>query len=169
MLFLTKKINITLPYEDKVHSFLKNIPDEDWEGWTISRKDSTAHLNFNVTKTTNVGIFAIKLNTIWEDLVKLEPNLKKFDPDLTKCWATKMKSGGGIFTHIDYKRYTAKLIPIGLNKGEIHYHLHWKWKPFYTYKYTGPTLTRTNIPHSVINETGEDRYVIQIADKIPDA
>ena len=49
MLLLTKKINISLPNEDKVHSFLKNIPDEDWEGWTITRKDNTANLNFNVT------------------------------------------------------------------------------------------------------------------------
>ena len=51
MLLLTKKINIKLPNEDKVHSFLKNIPDEDWEGWTITRKGNTPHLNFNVTKT----------------------------------------------------------------------------------------------------------------------
>ena len=41
-----------------------------------------------------------------------------------------MAPGGGIFSHVDYKRDTAKLIPIGPNKGEIHYHLHWKWKPF---------------------------------------
>ena len=169
MLFLTKKINIRLPQENKIHSFLKDIPDEDWEGWTITRKENTAHLNFNVTKTTNVGISVIKLNSVWDDLIRLEPNLVKFDPDLTKCWVTKMAPGGGIFSHLDYKRYTAKLIPIGPNKGEIHYHLHWKLKPFYTYKYTGPTLTRTNIPHSVRNDTGKDRYVIQIADKIPNA
>ena len=169
MLFLTKKINIRLPQENKIHSFLKDIPDEDWEGWTITRKENTAHLNFNVTKTTNVGISVIKLNRMWDDLIRLEPNLVKFDPDLTKCWVTKMAPGGGIFSHLDYKRYTAKLIPIGPNKGEIHYHLHWKWKPFYTYKYIGPTLTRTNIPHSVRNDTGKDRYVIQIADKIPNA
>jgi len=166
MLLLTKKIDIKLPHEDKVHFFLKKIPDEDWEGWTITRKGNTANLNFDVTKTTNVGISVIKLNNVWEDLIKLEPNLKKFDPDLTKCWVTKMAPGGGIFSHVDYKRDIAKLIPIGPNKGEIHYHLHWKWKPFYTYKYTGPTLTRTNLPHSVKNETGADRYVIQIADKI---
>ena len=162
MLLLTKKINISLPHENKVHSFLKTIPNEDWEGWTITRKDNSAHLNFNVTKTTNVGISVIKLNTVWEDLIKLEPNLKKFDPDLTKCWVTKMKPGGGIFSHVDYKRDRAKLIPIGPNKGEIHYHLNWRLKPFYTHKYLGPTITRTNWPHSVKNETGEDRYVIQI-------
>ena len=63
---------------------------------------------------------------------KLEPNLKKFDPDLTKCWVTKMVPDGGIFSHIDYKRDRAKLIPIGPNKGEIHYHLNWRLKPFYT-------------------------------------
>ena len=73
-----------------------------------------------------------------------------------------MVPDGGIFSHVDYKRAKAKLIPIGPNKGEIHYHLHWKWKPFYTHKYTGPTITRTNWPHSVKNETGDDRYVIQI-------
>ena len=106
MLFLTEKINVELPNEDKLHSFLKDIPDDAWEGWTITRKGNTRHL--------------------------------------------------------DFKRDRAKLIPIGPNKGEIHYHLHWKWKPFYTYKYTGPTITRTNWPHSVKNETGNDRYVIQI-------
>ena len=167
MLLLTKKIKISLPHEDKVHTFLKSIPDEKWEGWTITRRENTAHLNFSVTETTNVGISVIKLNNVWEELISLEPNLIDFDPDLTKCWVTKMKPGGGIFSHVDYKRDTAKLIPIGPNKGEIHYHLHWKCKPFYTYKYTGPTLTRTNVPHSVMNETGADRYVIQIADKIP--
>ena len=167
MLLLTKKINIKLPREDKVHSFLKSIPNNLWEGWTITRRGHTANLNFSVTKTTNVGISVIKLNSVWEELIRLEPNLIDFDPDLTKCWVTKMAPGGGIFSHRDYKRDTAKLIPIGPNKGEIHYHLHWMWKPFYTYKYTGPTLTRTNIPHSVKNETGDDRYVIQIADKIP--
>ena len=41
---------------------------------------------------------------------------------------------GGIFSHIDFKRDRAKLIPIGPNKGEIHYHLNWRTKPFYTYK-----------------------------------
>ena len=168
MLLLTKNINIELPNEDKLHSFLKSIPDKLWEGWTITRKGDTRHLNFSVTKTTNVGISVIKLNSVWEELIRLEPNLIEFDPDLTKCWVTKMAPGGGIFSHRDYKRDTAKLIPIGPNKGEIHYHLHWMWKPFYTYKYTGPTLTRTNVPHSVKNETGDDRYVIQIADKIPD-
>ena len=71
MLFLTKKINISLPQEDKIHSFLKDIPDEDWEGWTITRKENTAHLNFNVTKTTNVGISVIKLNSVWDDLIRL--------------------------------------------------------------------------------------------------
>jgi hypothetical protein len=167
MLLLTKKINIRLPREDRVHSFLKSIPDKLWQGWTITRKQNTSNLNFSVTNTTNVGISVIKLNTVWNELIILEPNLIEFDPDLTKCWVTKMAPGGGIFSHVDYKRDIAKLIPIGPNKGEIHYHLHWKWKPFYTYKYTGPTLTRTNIPHSVKNETGEDRYVIQIADKIP--
>ena len=167
MLLLTKKINIKLPREDRVHSFLKSLPHNMWEGWTITRKENTANLNFSVTETTNVGISVIKLNSVWDELIRLEPNLIDFDPDLTKCWVTKMAPGGGIFSHVDYKRDTAKLIPIGPNKGEIHYHLHWKWKPFYTYKYTGPTLTRTNVPHSVKNETGEDRYVIQIADKIP--
>ena len=78
MLLLTKKIDISLPNENKVHSFLKTIPDEEWEGWTITRKDNSANLNFNVTKTTNVGISVIKLNTVWEELIKLEPNLKKF-------------------------------------------------------------------------------------------
>ena len=169
MLFLTEKINIELPKEDTIHSFLKDIPDKSWEGWTITRKGNTSQLNFDVTKSTNVGISVIKLNKLWEELIKLEPNLIKFDPDLTKCWVTKMIPGGGIFSHVDYKRDIAKLIPIGPNKGEIHYHLHWKWKPFYTYKYIGPTLTRTNIPHSVRNDTGKDRYVIQIADKIPNA
>ena len=166
MLLLTKKINIRLPREDRVHSFLKSIPDKLWQGWTITRKQNTSNLNFSVTNTTNVGISVIKLNTVWNELIILEPNLIEFDPDLTKCWVTKMAPGGGIFSHVDYKRDIAKLIPIGPNKGEIHYHLHWKWKPFYTYKYTGPTLTRTNLPHSVKNETGADRYVIQIADKI---
>lgn len=167
MLLLTKKINIKLPNENKIHSYLKSIPEEDWEGWTITRKENTRHLNFKVTKSTNVGIHVIKLKNVWDDLIRLEPNLVMFDPNLRKCWVTKMIPGGGIFSHVDYKRDVAKLIPIGPNKGEIHYHLHWKWKPFYTYKYTGPTLTRTNIPHSVKNETGADRYVIQIADKIP--
>lgn len=162
MLFLTEKINVELPNEDTLHSFLKDIPDKSWEGWTITRKENTAHLNFSVTKTTNVGIYVIKLKDLWNDLVRIEPNLKKFDPDLTKCWVTKMIPDGGIFSHIDYKRDRAKLIPIGPNKGEIHYHLNWRSKPFYTYKYTGPTITRTNWTHSVKNETGEDRYVIQI-------
>ena len=44
-----------------------------------------SNLNFDVTKTTNVGISVIKLKDVWEDLIKLEPNLTKFDPDLTKC------------------------------------------------------------------------------------
>ena len=61
MLLLTKKINIKLPREDKVHSFLKSLPDNMWEGWTITRKENTANLNFSVTKTTNVGISVIKL------------------------------------------------------------------------------------------------------------
>ena len=166
MLILTKKLNIRLPNEFRVHSFLKSIPNQDWEGWTITRKGNTSQLNFSVTKTTNVGIFAIKLKNVWADLIRLEPNLKKFHPDLTKCWVIKMIRGGGIFPHVDYKRDRAILIPIGPNKGEIHYHLHWKWKPFYTYKYKGPTLTRTNWPHSVKNETGDDRYVIQIVHKV---
>jgi len=162
MLLLTKKIDIKLPNEEKVHSFLKSIPDKLWDGWTITRKGNTHHLNFKLTKTTNVGIFVIKLSELWNDLNKIEPNLKKFDPDLRKCWVTKMIPNGGIFSHIDYKRDRAKLIPIGSNKGEIHYHLNWRLKPFYTHKYTGPTITRTNWPHSVKNETGDDRYVIQI-------
>ena len=46
MLLLTKKINIKLPREDRVHSFLKSLPDNMWEGWTITRKENTANLNF---------------------------------------------------------------------------------------------------------------------------
>jgi hypothetical protein len=56
MLILTKKLNIRLPNEFRVHSFLKSIPNQDWEGWTITRKGNTSQLNFSVTKTTNVGI-----------------------------------------------------------------------------------------------------------------
>ena len=41
MLFLTEKINIELPNEDTIHSFLKDIPDGAWEGWTITRKGNT--------------------------------------------------------------------------------------------------------------------------------
>ena len=71
MLLLTKKINIKLPNEDKVHSYLKSIPNEDWEGWTITRKGNTPHLNFKVTKSTNVGIHVIKLKNFWDDLIRL--------------------------------------------------------------------------------------------------
>jgi hypothetical protein len=56
MLLLTKKINIRLPREDRVHSFLKSIPDKLWQGWTITRKQNTSNLNFSVTNTTNVKI-----------------------------------------------------------------------------------------------------------------
>ena len=59
MLLLTKKINIELPNENKVHSFLKSIPDKLWEGWTITRKGHTSHLNFNVDKPTKAKITAI--------------------------------------------------------------------------------------------------------------
>ena len=72
MLFLTKKINVELPNEDTLHSFLKDIPDKSWEGWTITRKENTAHLNFSVTKTTNVGIYVIKLKDLWNDLIRIE-------------------------------------------------------------------------------------------------
>ena len=165
MLILTKRIKIPLPNEYRVHSYLKGIPLQEYEGWNITRKGNSPHINFKLGKTTNVGIFALKLKTVWDDLTRLEPNLKKFHPDLTKCWVIRMLKNGGLFTHIDYKRDRALMIPVGPNKGEIHYHMHWKWKPFYTYQYKGPTLTRTNVTHSVKNTTGDDRYVIQIIHK----
>ena len=108
--------------------------------------------------------FVIKLKNVWDDLIRLEPNLVMFDPNLRKCWVTKMIPGGGIFSHVDYKRDVAKLIQSVPTKVKL-LSLALEVETFILTP--GPTLTRTNIPHSVKNETGADRYVIQIADMIP--
>ena len=158
-MLLTEKINIECN-ESALLNLITKITD--WTPWVITRKDRVGHINFNHKgKETNCGMYSAFLSDYWDLLLALSPNIENFKPNLKKSWITKTVPGGGIFPHIDYKRRSSTLLPLGDNKGVVNYHFHYSLPPFCTIAYTGPTRIRTNVTHSSINKSSSSRYVIQ--------
>ena len=159
MLFYKKELVVINDYLIKKYIINSII---NWNAWEITRSDLIGHINFNYNvKKTNCGMYATFLSNHWENLVEIEPNLTLFNPNLKKSWIAKTIPGGGIFPHIDYNRKISTIIPLGNNKGEIKFHLHYTLPAFYTHTYTGPTTIRTNITHSLLNNSNTDRYALQ--------
>jgi hypothetical protein len=134
----------------------------DWNPWVITRKNKWGHINFDYKGTsTNCKMYSAFLSDYWPLLLSVEPRLSQFNPNLKKSWIVKMGPGGGIFPHIDYQRNSSTVIPLGDNKGNVGFHLHYSLPSFISFKYLGPTIIRTNITHSAYNTSNEDRYTLQ--------
>ena len=158
-MLLTQSINIKCDEEALLRIITKIT---DWTPWVIERKDKVGHITFNYNgEETNCGMYSAFLSDYWDLFRAVSPDIEKFKPNLKKSWITKTIPGGGIFPHIDYKRRSSTLLPLGNNKGVVNYHFHYSLPSFYTFSYTGPTRIRTNITHSAKNNSSTNRYVIQ--------
>ena len=160
-MLLTQSINIKCD-EDALLRIITKITD--WTPWVIERKNKVGHITFNYNggDSSNCGIYSAFLSDYWELFKAVSPNIEKFKPNLKKSWITKTIPTGGIFPHIDYKRNSSMLLPLGDNKGSVKYYPHYSFsKCYWEYKYKGPTRIRTNITHSAVNNSTTDRYVIQ--------
>ena len=112
-MFLIKRINYKLN-EEVLLSLITTI--DEWTPWVITRKNKWGHINFDYNGTkTNCKMYSAFLSDYWDLFLSVEPRLSQFNPDLKKSWITKTKPGGGIFPHIDHKRRSNLLIPLGKN------------------------------------------------------
>lgn len=83
-----------------------------------------------------------------------------FDPERSLVGRTG--PGGYAGPHVDRNRNLALIIPLGNNKGQLTFHTPWLKIPFWRHRYTGPAIIRSNIFHSMRNDSDRPRYAIQL-------
>jgi hypothetical protein len=95
---------------------------------------------------------------------KLEPYIDltgiDFDPERSLVGRTGPYGFAG--PHTDRGRARALIIPLGKNKGQLTFHLPLFKIPMWRHSYTGPTVIRSNIFHSMSNNSDCPRYAIQL-------
>lgn len=127
-----------------------------WVGWNFNDQQLDGTLNkINYSKRSAWGVYSRRARDHKSDLYYSIPQLCNIDFDIEKSHITKIEPGGSLPWHKDYNRSKALLIPIGVNKGKLHYENE-------ELVYLGPTVIITNKLHRIVNNTDFHRYSIQL-------
>lgn len=148
-----KELNFKID-EDLCYDEISNASDSVWISTLATGKDG-----FEFTRDkTNCNFFVGKLYRFPKTLQEIKNQNIEFN--LEKSYITRCNPRYISTLHIDKGRTSAIIIPIGQNKGEIVFKLSNDFE--YKHTYTGPTLTKVDIPHGPINTSDSIRYSITL-------
>jgi hypothetical protein len=128
-----------------------------WVGFSLDTENSSLQIG----RVSEGGYYAKRWTQVEE---KLKPyiDLSQIDFDPEKSLVSKTGPGGFAKPHYDLGRSVALLIPLGDNKGKLTFHMPYRHLPIWQHQYTGPTLIRSTVLHSMLNTSKKERYCIQL-------
>lgn len=154
-MLLYKTIKIDMDEE----AIIKVLSSElrGWIGFSLDLNNSSLQIG----RVSEGGYYAKRWTQVEE---KIKPYIDlshvNFDPE--KSLVSKTGPGGFARPHVDLERSRALLIPLGDNKGRLTFHIPYKRLPIWQHHYTGPTLIRSNVLHSMVNDSEKERYCMQL-------
>lgn len=148
-----KELNFKID-EELCYNEISNAANSVWISTVATENDGFEFIR----EKSNSNFFVGKLHRFPKTLLEIQNQNIEFN--LEKSYITKCNPRYISTLHIDKGRNSAIIIPIGRNKGEIIF------KPAddieYRHTYTGPTLTKVDIPHGPINTSDSIRYSITL-------